>query len=67
LLEGPVDAVADGGITTGTTSTGLEITVVFTEPEPLVVVDVDVTGRDTTGALATDVGVEFERPSKRIV
>ncbi|RML42719.1 hypothetical protein APX70_05087 [Pseudomonas syringae pv. maculicola] len=58
--------VAEGGITTGTTVIGLEITVVLTEPELLVLVDVVVTGRVPEGPEATS-DVEEERPSKRIV
>ncbi len=66
LPAGPVAVVADGGMTTGTTATGLDITVVFTDPELLVVVEVLVTGRPDAGADAT-LCVEEERPSKRIV
>ncbi len=69
LGEGPAGTVElpAGG---GTTVTGLEITVVLTEPEGLVVVEVvvDVTGgRPAPDELATADDVEFERPSKRIV
>ncbi|RMU49564.1 hypothetical protein ALP29_200762 [Pseudomonas syringae pv. avii] len=66
LPAGPVPVVAEGGITTGTTVIGLEITVVLTEPELLVLVDVVVTGRVPEGTEATS-DVEEERPSKRIV
>ncbi|PHX42985.1 hypothetical protein AO354_00410 [Pseudomonas syringae pv. syringae] len=66
LPAGPVPVVADGGITTGTTATGLDMTVVLTDPELPVLVDVDVTGRPAPD-VETTFGVEEERPSKRIV
>ena len=56
--DGPAGVADAGG---GTTVTGFEITVVLTEPDGLVVVDVVV------DRVATADGVEFERPSKRIV
>ncbi|KPB52224.1 Uncharacterized protein AC511_1115 [Pseudomonas coronafaciens pv. oryzae] len=58
--------VAEGGITTGTTATGFDMTVVLTEPELLVVVDEVVAGRPDSEVDATPC-VEEERPSKRIV
>ncbi|EPJ88939.1 hypothetical protein CFII64_03927 [Pseudomonas sp. CFII64] len=64
---GPVLTSPDGGITTGTTEIGLEITVVLTEPELLVDVEEVLDATPGRPAVATVEALEPERPSKRIV
>jgi hypothetical protein len=61
-----VELLVGGGVVAETAPTGLEITVVLSDPEGELELLVVVWGT-LTGAVATAVEGELERPSKRIV